>query len=79
MEPLDLIKEYINSHADHPPENLTLDSKLDAVGLDSLALLELMFKIEDKYNIKLPDDTKKPESIGQLVELVEKFKPSAGL
>lgn len=75
MGTLELIKEYVNRHTDNPPENLALESKLDEIGLDSLALLELMFEVEDKYGINLPNDVKMPETVGQLVELVEKFKP----
>lgn len=74
---LDLIKEYIDRHIDNPPAELTLDSKLDEIGLDSLAMLELMFELEDKYGIHVPNDTLKPETVGQFVELVEKFKPAA--
>lgn len=75
MGTLELIKEYVNRHTDNPPENLALESKLDEIGLDSLALLELMFEVEDKYGINLPNDVKMPGTVGQLVELVEKFKP----
>lgn len=74
---LDLIKEYIDRHIDNPPEELTLDSKFDEIGVDSLAMLELMFELEDKYGIHLPNDTLKPETVGQFVDLVEKFKPAA--
>jgi len=77
MSTLELIKDYIDRHVDNPPENLTLENRLDGIGLDSLAMLELMFEIEDKYNIRLPNDATKPETVGQLVELIEKFKPSA--
>jgi acyl carrier protein len=33
------------------------DATLAAVGLDSLSLLELMFKIEDRYGVKIQEDT----------------------
>lgn len=75
MGTLKLIKEYVERHVDNPPENLTLESRLDGIGVDSMAMLELMFELEDKYGIRLPNDAAKPETVGQLVELVEKFKP----
>lgn len=77
MSTLELVKEYINSHVDNPPENVTLETKLAAVGLDSLAMLELMFELEDKYNFQFPNDAPKPDTIGELVELFEKYKPSS--
>ena len=75
MSTLELIKEYINRHVDQPPENLEMESRLDGIGLDSLAMLELFFEFEDKYGISLPNDVPMPETVGQLVNLIEKFKP----
>jgi acyl carrier protein len=72
---LDLIKDYLNKHMDNPPEDLTVDSRLDEIGVDSLALIELIFEMEEKYNITVPQDIAKPETIGQLIETVEKYKP----
>ncbi len=77
METLELIKEYISRHVDNPPENLTLESRLNEIGLDSLALLQLLFEVEDKYGVHLPNNVPMPETVGQLVELIEKFKPPA--
>ena len=74
---LELIRDYLERHFDHPPENLTPDSRLDEIGIDSMALLELIFELEDKYDIRLPDDVSSPETVGQLLALVEQYKPSA--
>ena len=46
-----LVKDY-----KVPREKLTLDARLSELGLDSLALLELMFKIEDNFRVKIPGD-----------------------
>ncbi len=40
-------------------------------------MLELLFEVEDKYGVHLPNDVPRPETVGQLVELIEKFKPPA--
>lgn len=72
---LELIKAYLDQHFDNPPKNLTPESKLDEIGLDSLAQLELMMELEDKYNFRLPEDVPEPETIGQLLALVEQYKP----
>ena len=74
---LDLIKDYLNQHLDNPPENLTVESRLDEIGVDSLGLLELLFELEEKYNINVPQDIPTPETVGQLIEIVEKYKPAA--
>jgi len=47
-----LVKEYNLERA-----RLSPDALLSTLGLDSLSLLELMFKIEDEFNVKIPGDT----------------------
>lgn len=73
---LNIIKDYLERHADNPPENLTLETKLDELGIDSMGLLELIFEIEDKYGIRLPDNVTTPETVEQLLELIEQHKPA---
>jgi len=45
-----LLRQYPLSR-DVPPE-----AQLAALGVDSLGLIELMFQIEDRFGITLPDD-----------------------
>jgi len=47
-----LVREYNLERA-----RLAPDASLSTLGLDSLSLLELMFKIEDGFNVKIPGDT----------------------
>ncbi len=75
MNTLELITQYVKEHVDNPPDSLALESKLNDIGLDSLAVLEMMFEIEEKYDIHLPNNVQMPETVGQLVDLIEKFKP----
>lgn len=73
---LEVIKDYIHKHSDNPPENLTLESKLNELGIDSLAMLELFFEFEDKYDIRLPQDIKTPETVGDMLGLIEQYQPA---
>jgi acyl carrier protein len=47
-----LVRDYCLDRAKIVPEATLAD-----VGLDSLSLLELMFKIEDRYGVKIQEDT----------------------
>jgi acyl carrier protein len=38
-------------------EQIEPEATLETLGLDSLSLLELMFKIEDRYKVKITGDT----------------------
>jgi len=47
-----LVKDYRLKREDVAPEAV-----LTTLGLDSLSVLELMFKIEDEFHLKIADDT----------------------
>jgi acyl carrier protein len=38
-------------------EQIRPEANLETLGLDSLSVLELMFKIEDRYKVKITGDT----------------------
>ena len=38
-------------------EQIKPEATLETLGLDSLSVLELMFKIEDRYKVKITEDT----------------------
>ncbi|MDA8382135.1 MAG: acyl carrier protein [Betaproteobacteria bacterium] len=73
---LDLIKDYLTQRMDNPPAHLTVDSRLDELGIDSLGMIELIFELEDTYKITVPQDVPTPETVGQLIEVVEKYMPA---
>jgi acyl carrier protein len=51
--------------------NVTAASTLQSTGLDSLKLMSLVFKIEDRYDIKfLDEDGDDVETIGDLANVV---------
>jgi len=45
--------------------------------VDSLTLLEMMFALEERFGIRFPNDAPQPETVGQVIELVEKLRPPA--
>ena len=47
-----LVRDYGVDRTSIVPE-----ATLSTLGLDSLSLLELMFKIEDRYDVKIREDT----------------------
>jgi acyl carrier protein len=75
METLEQLKEFIQRRVGNLTEPVTTESNLEAIGVDSLMLLDLMFDLEDKYNVRLPDDVARPETVGDLIAIFEKLKP----
>lgn len=48
-------------------------TELASLGVDSLSLLELVFEIEERFGVKVDEDTPPPRSCGELVALIERL------
>ena len=54
-------------------EDLTPDAQLEALGLDSLSVIEFMFNLEDKFHIKLPDERVEIKTVQDIAGIVERM------
>ena len=61
-----LIDEY-----ELPAEKLVPDARLDELGIDSLGVMELVFKIEDDFAIQFPSEQVALATVGDLVYYVQ--------
>lgn len=78
MDTFGLLKEFIKSHVDQPPEEITRETCLADAGIDSLNLLELLFEVEEKYGIRFPNDLAQPQTVGELLDILERIRPEKG-
>ena len=53
------------------PAKLTLDARLEEFGIDSIAVAELLFNIEDEFHLKLPDVPMDLATFGDVVRYVD--------
>jgi len=66
MNTLEQLTQLIHDKFDIEKSSLQPDLPLSEYGLDSLALAELLFTIEEEFNVKFPD---RPENIDTLKKL----------
>ncbi|HXA20351.1 MAG TPA: phosphopantetheine-binding protein [Thermoanaerobaculia bacterium] len=60
------------------PATITPESTLESLGLDSLDLIELLFDVEDEFQIRVPQDggsALKTATIADIVESIRKLIP----
>jgi acyl carrier protein len=57
MGTLEILQDILMRDYSIKRERLVPDASLDTLGVDSLGLLELMFKIEDRFRVRIPGDT----------------------
>ncbi|MFT3735868.1 MAG: acyl carrier protein [Rhodocyclaceae bacterium] len=77
METLEQIREYIGKKVGTPAEQIVPEATLDAIGVDSLMLLDLMFDFEDMLKIKLPNDLPRPETVAELIAVFDQYNKPA--
>ncbi|AUF83356.1 acyl carrier protein [Mesoplasma syrphidae] len=54
---------------------LTKETKVASIGIDSLDLMDMIVTLEDRLEIRVPDDKlMNLETIGDLINLVEELK-----
>lgn len=55
-----------------PPETIKMETTFDELGLDSLDGLNLIFELEEEFDIMVPDDkVQSMKSVAQAVEGIE--------
>ena len=52
-------------------DKLLPGATLESLGLDSLAVIEFLFQIEDQFHIQIPDQANPPRTLDELVQLIE--------
>lgn len=55
-------------------EALEPHASMRASGVDSLALVEFIFEVEDKYGISIPDTNANLDTLAELAELVDRLR-----
>jgi acyl carrier protein len=63
-----LIKDYQLA-----PEALTRTALLEDLGIDSLGTAELLFNIEDTFQVVLPPDAVSLSTLGDVVDYIDKL------
>jgi len=59
---------------------ITIDSTFEALGLDSLDSLGLVFDLEEEFSVAFPnDEAVKINSVRAAVESLKKFLPKSGI
>jgi len=53
------------------PGQVTPDSRLEDLGVDSLGLAELLFNVEDEFGLKLPDIPTDVSTFGDVVRYID--------
>lgn len=57
-----------------PPEKVTIDSTFEELGIDSLDGVNILFALENEFNISIPDEgVQSLRTMRQMVEALDKL------
>ncbi len=57
-----------------PPETVTIDSEFQQLGIDSMDAVEILFALENEFDINIPDDeVRSVRNVRQMCEGVAKL------
>lgn len=71
MTTLDTVLEVIAEFVDVDPADITLDTTIESLKIDSLDMVEIVMSLEEKYDIQI-EEQGEIKKIGDLVELIER-------
>ncbi len=52
---------------------ITPTARLDSLGIDSLAVIEVIFRLEDEFKVSFPQDPGELPTIGDLVAAIDRL------
>lgn len=71
MKSIELIRNFLNARQGVEASKVVPEALLADLGVDSLMMLELIFEFEDKLGITLPKDLKSPQTVSEMVTLMD--------
>lgn len=85
MDIKDQVIAIIAEQAILEPSDVTLDSTLESLGIDSLGLVESIFAIEEAFNITVPFNANNPKdsdfdisNVASIIAGIERLKAEQG-
>lgn len=55
-------------------DDLSPDTTLESLGVDSLGKIELIFDLEDHFRVRIPNEDAKVDTLGEVAALIDSAK-----
>ena len=78
MSAYSFIANVLSETYDVSPEAISPEATLTELGLDSLTIVELLFDVEDEFEIEVPEERATFKTVGEAAALVDELVQAKG-
>jgi len=78
VTPYAFLAEVLSEKYDVDPTTISPEATLTELGLDSLTVVELLFDVEDEFEIEIPEERATFETLAEAAALVEELLRAKG-
>ena len=78
MSAYSFIAKVLSEKYDVDPEVISPEATMTELGLDSLTIVELLFDVEDEFEIEVPEERASFETIAEAAALVDELTQAKG-
>ena len=79
MTPAERVIATIAASREIPPETIGLESTFEELGLDSLDAFEVLYALEQEFDVVIPDEAARGlRTVGDIVERLGQLLPATG-
>ena len=73
MSTLDTVQQIIADELELKASDLDPVGRVEELGIDSLGVIEVMFKLEDSFGVKMPDERVPIRTVQDIADLVDRL------
>jgi acyl carrier protein len=67
------LRQILAKEFEVAPELIYPTARMDELALDSLAVIEVIFRLEDEFKINFPQNPEKLQTVGDFASLVDRL------
>ena len=78
MSPYEFLAQVLSEKYDVSPDAISPEASLTELGLDSLTVVELLFDVEDEFEIEIPEERATFQTLAEAAALVDELVQAKG-
>ena len=78
MSPYEFMAQVLSEKYDVSPDAISPEATLTELGLDSLTVVELLFDVEDEFEIEVPEERATFQTLAEAAALVDELVQAKG-